>query len=147
MASLWRRPNSQYFTACFRDQNGRLLKISTKETNRKAAQKIADEYERAARTKRTMKQVQATLDRLHEELSGEKVARATLRKYVEDWLEEKKPTTAASTLAFYKSSLGKLTAFLGTRADEPITGITKQDVVAFRNKLATQVRPRPRITI
>jgi integrase len=139
MASLWRHPKSQYFTACFRDQNGRLLKISTKETNRKSAQKIADEYEKAARTKRTLKQVQATLDRFHEELSGEKIVRATLRKDVEEWTAEKKPTTASSTLAFYKSSLGKFTTFLDARADEPITGITKADIVAFRNKLASQV--------
>ena len=139
MASLWRHPKSQYWTACFRDQNGRLLKISTKETNRKQAQKIADEYEKAARTKRTLKQVQVTLDRLHEELSGERIVRTNLRKYVDEWLEEKRPTTADSTLAFYKSSLGKLTAFLDSRADEPITDITKADIVAFRNKLATQV--------
>ena len=139
MASLWRHPKSQYFTACFRDQNGRLLKLSTKETNRKKAQKIADEYEKAARMKRTLKQVQTTLDRLHEELSGEKVVRATLRKYVEDWTEEKKPSTASSTLAFYKSSLAKFTTFLDTRADQPITDITKADIVAYRNKVASQV--------
>jgi integrase len=83
--------------------------------------------------------VRAALERLHEEVSGEKIARISLRKYVDEWLDEKKPTTADSTLAFYKSSLAKLTGFLDTRADEPITEITKADIVAFRNKLAGQV--------
>ena len=139
MASIWRHPETKFYTACFRDQNGRQRRISTRETNRKKAQKIADEYEKASRTKRTMKQVQAALVQLHEEVSGEKIVRTSLRKYVDDWLEKKKPTTADSTLVFYKSSLGKLTGFLDARADGPITEITKADIVAFRNKLATQV--------
>jgi hypothetical protein len=37
---------SQYWTACFRDQNGRQRRISTKETNNKKALKIAEEFER-----------------------------------------------------------------------------------------------------
>jgi hypothetical protein len=79
MASIWKRSNSQYFTACFRDQNGNQRRASTKETNRKQAQKIADEYEKAIRTKRTLRQTQKVLDRLHEEISGEKIVRITLR--------------------------------------------------------------------
>jgi hypothetical protein len=54
------------WTACFRDQNGRQRRISTKETNSKKALKIAEEFESAVKTKRTLKQVQKVLDRLHE---------------------------------------------------------------------------------
>jgi hypothetical protein len=50
MASVWRHPQSQYFTACFRDHNGRQRRITTKETNRKKAQMLADEYEKASGT-------------------------------------------------------------------------------------------------
>ena len=39
------------------DQNGRQRRISTKETNDKKALEIAEEFERAATTKRTLKQV------------------------------------------------------------------------------------------
>jgi hypothetical protein len=52
-----------------------LRRISTKETDRKKAQGLADEYEKASRTKRTLRQAQAVLDLLHEELSGERVVR------------------------------------------------------------------------
>ena len=38
---------------------------STKETDRKKAQRLADEYEKASRTKRSLRQAQAVLDRLH----------------------------------------------------------------------------------
>jgi hypothetical protein len=73
VASVWKDPKSQYWTACFRDQNGRQRRISTKETNNKKALKIAEEFERAAGTKRTLEWVQVILDRLREEVSGERV--------------------------------------------------------------------------
>jgi len=120
MASIWKHPQSKYFTACFRDHNGRQRRITTKETSRKKAQKIADEYERAARTKRTLKQAQAVLDRLHEELSGEKVVRTSFHRYLNDWLKAKDAETAPSTMTFYRGSLNKFVQFLGNRFDEPI---------------------------
>ena len=139
MASIWKHPQSKYFTACFRDHNGRQRRISTKETNRKRAQKLADEYERASRTKRTLKQAQAVLDRLHEELSGEKVVRISFRQYLNDWLKAKEVETARTTMTFYRGSLNKFVQFLGNRSEEAIREITKQDVVAFRNSLIKQV--------
>jgi hypothetical protein len=124
MASIWKHPQSQYFTACFRDHNGRQRRISTKETNRKKAQKLADEYERASRTKRTLKQAQAVLDRLHEELSGEKVVRISFRQYLNDWLKAKEVETARTTMTFYRGSSNKFVQFLGNRSEEAIREIT-----------------------
>ena len=139
MASVWRHPESQYWTACFRDENGRQRRISTKETNNKKALKIAEEFERAVKTKRTLKQVQNALDRLHEEVSGQSVKRTTFRKYQSDWLNAKKTEIASSTMDFYQASLNKFLHFLGRRADEPIGEVMKEDVVAFRNSLVNQV--------
>jgi septal ring factor EnvC (AmiA/AmiB activator) len=139
VASVWRHPESQYWTACFRDENGTQRRISTQETNSKKALKIAEEFERAAKTKRTLKQVQQVLDRLHEEISGQSVNRTTFRKYLSDWLTAKKAETASSTMDFYQAGLKKFLRFLGQRADEPIGEIIKEDVVAFRNSLVNQV--------
>ena len=68
--------------------------------------------------------------------------RPIFRKCLENWLESKEGATAPATMVFYRKSLAKFIEFLGPRADQPIAEITKQDVVAFRNKLATQVAPR-----
>ena len=100
MASVWKHPESQYWTGCFRDQNGSQRRISTKETNNKKALKIAEEFERAARTKRTLEQVQKVLDRLHEEVSRERVVRATFRTYLNDWLTAKQADNAVSSMTF-----------------------------------------------
>jgi hypothetical protein len=42
------------------------------------------------------------LDRLHEELSGERVVRTSLRQYLDDWFDGKKAETAPSTMTFYR---------------------------------------------
>ena len=49
---------SQYWTACFRDENGRQRRITTKETDLKKEQRLADEYEKKSRAKRTLRQAQ-----------------------------------------------------------------------------------------
>ena len=46
VVSVWKHPKSQYWTACFRDQNARQRRISTKEANNKKAVKIAEEIGR-----------------------------------------------------------------------------------------------------
>jgi hypothetical protein len=38
--------------------------------------------------------MQAVLDRLHEELSGERVVRTSVRQYLDDWFDAKKAETA-----------------------------------------------------
>ncbi len=49
MASVHRKPNSPFWMAKFRGDAGNAVMRSTKQTNRKAAQGIADEWERAAK--------------------------------------------------------------------------------------------------
>jgi hypothetical protein len=95
----------QYFAACFRCHKGRQRRVTTKETDRKKAQGLADESENASRIRRSLRQAQAVLNRMHEELSGEKVVRTSLRQYLEDWFDAKKAETALSTMIFYHCSL------------------------------------------
>jgi hypothetical protein len=104
MASLFKHPKSQYWTACFRDENGIQRRISTKETNRKKALKIASAYEAASREKRTLRQTQHVIDQLHHELTGHRVSRTSLRNFVDTWLAVKKPETAARTHVFYSEA-------------------------------------------
>jgi hypothetical protein len=137
VASVWKHPKSQYWTACFRDQT---VGSAGSRRRRQAIRtlKIAEEFERAAKTKRTLKQVQNVLDRLNEEVSGQRVVRTTFREYLNDWLIAKKAETASSTMDFYQTSLRKFVLFLAQRADEPIGEITKQGVVAFRHSFSRQ---------
>jgi hypothetical protein len=41
--------------------------------------------------------------------------------------------------AFYQNSLAKFLDFLGPKADAPISEVTKAEIIAFANRLLTQV--------
>lgn len=141
MASLWKHPESKYYVACFTDRNGRRCKRSTKETNKAKAQKIADGLEQVARQKQTVRQVRAVISDLHKSITGQEVASLTMREHSDNWLAEKKGTSAA-TMTFYKGSVKKFLTFLGERADAEISEIDSRTVVAYRNDLLTKVSPK-----
>lgn len=133
MASLWKHPESRYWFACFTAADGRRLKRSTKATDRPTAQRLADEYEAAARRKRTARQARAVIADLHERITGEALPDTTLRAFVKEWLERKAPETTPATLTFYRSALTKFMTFIGDRADVPLAEITAKEITAFRN--------------
>ena len=46
MASIWKHPNSKFWTACYTDRDGKQVKRSTTQIKRKQALTIALEWER-----------------------------------------------------------------------------------------------------
>ena len=120
MASAWKDPESQYWTTCFGDENGRRRRISTRETDRKKAQRLADEYEKASRTKRSLREAQAVLDRLHEELSVEPLSFHSLRRTATTLLHEAGvPAAVAQTLIGHDSkAMHELYVSVGREAPE-----------------------------
>lgn len=144
MASIWRHPKSQYWTACFRDHQGRQRRISTKETNRTKARKIADGFEAAARSKRTKAHIKAMIEALQAELGGSSVPSAqapSFAAFAQEWLSTKRPSVAPRTFGFYREGVAKLVSFLGPKADAPIDELTKAALVAYRNMRAAKVSP------
>ena len=142
MASLTKRSTSQFWVACFIDRHGRRLKRSTATVDRKRAQKIADEYEAAARRKRTALQVRRVITQLHQEITGDEVSQTSLRNFLDSWLERKAPEIAQSTLAFYRNAARKFLTFLGDAADADLTEITREHITRFRNEEAKRFAPK-----
>lgn len=142
MAFLWKHPDCKYWYAGFTDRSGRRRNRSTRETNRKKAQAIAESYEEAARRRRTAKQVRDVIAELHKEITGEELPAQSFTAFAAAWLERKAPETAPGTLAFYKSAVTKLTSFLGDKAEREISDITRDDVTAFRNEESKKLAPK-----
>jgi integrase len=142
MASITRRRGSDIWTAFFRDETGRQHCRSTETTDRKLAQKLADQFEAGAQKKRTLRQLQCVLAQMHELVNGEALSRVSVRAFVSEWLELRKPENAPSTFDFYQDSAKKLMSFLGERADAPLSGVTKRDLTAYRNTLAKNLAPK-----
>ena len=72
--------------------------------------------------------------------------RTNLLQYLDDWFDGKRAETAPSTMTFYRSSLTKFLQFLSKPSDDPMTEVTKQDVVAFRNSALTALYQRRQLS-
>jgi integrase len=140
MASIWKHPHSPYWTACFRDSLGKQRRISTKTTDKKTARRIAQEFEATTRKRRTIGQLEKVLRTLHEEFCGESVGQHSLRSFCTAWIEEKTPSVSVSSAKFYRTTVKKLCAHFGPRADQPISEIRRDDLIQLRNRLANEER-------
>ncbi len=141
MASIWKHPESKYFFAKFRDKDGRYRNASTRSTNRKEALKLAEEFEAVANARRTATQCRRVIARLHAEITGEVLPSSSVRAFVANWLNEK-AGTAKATQAFYTSSTSRFLAHLGPLADDELSMISKDHLVAFRNALMARLSPK-----
>ncbi len=70
MASLWKHPQSRFWTACFTDHTGKQRKRSTKEMDKKKALKIAETFESEYKKFRTSAQIQKVMSDMHREITG-----------------------------------------------------------------------------
>lgn len=137
MASLRRKPNSQYWIACFTLPNGQRAQRSTKSTNRKLAQRLAEEYEAAARTRKTEAQVRRVLSDLHRMSSGSTLSSASAREFLDQWATSRIGTVSRATHIAYEAVGREFCQLLGNRADQPLLYVEKADIAAFRDRMAT----------
>ena len=142
MASIVRRRGAKVWTAFYRDTHGKQHCRSTGARDKKQAQKIADQYELAASSQQTLRQVARVLADMRALTGSEQTATASLRTYVEGWLVGKQAETAPATHHFYVQSCGKLLKFLGEAADHDITLVTKAQLSAYRAHLLPSLSGR-----
>lgn len=142
MAFVWKHPKSRFFYAGFVDKTGTRLNRSTKSTNRREAQRIAEEFEAASRSQRTARQTRRVIAELHQKLTGERLRSPSFRAFSEGWLSQKQPEVSTSTMHFYSGAVMKFTEFLGPKADEEMASITNDDLIRFRNEAVKKVKPR-----
>src|SRR5262249_13834498 len=102
MASIRRKQNSKFWFACFNLPDGRRVQRSTKQTNRREAQKLADEFESAANGRITARQAQRVISDIYRRVTGEALPSSTVRDYFDSWLDQKKAETSMTTFSFYK---------------------------------------------
>ena len=140
MPSLWKHPNSPFWTACYSDATGRRVKRSTKHRQQAKAMKTAIEWERLAKAGREGRLAEAQARRvvsdLVEQATGEALHFHSCRVWLNEWLAGKRGTTAEATLTKYEQTVRDFLAHLGARADLPLASISVRDVRGFRDALA-----------
>jgi integrase len=146
MASIQRRRDSRFWHAFFRDSEGRLHGRSTRFTDRKRAQKLAEVFEMAAQREKNAAKVKATfLEIFGEAFQGEVGGGAgtmTSRAFAKQWLETRQIEVSSGSFDSYRKTLKTFVAWLGPKADQDIGNITLTDLVAFRNQLAAKLSSR-----
>jgi integrase len=136
-------PKTPFWIACFNgvgsDGKVRRLKRSTKTTDRKLAQKLADEWEAleklAGEKRLTESQCRKVIAQMYERTVGEPLHFKTAREYLTEWVESKKNETELRAWLKYDQIVTNFLAHIGVKADRLLREITPADIRFYRDAL------------
>jgi integrase len=135
MSSLWKHPNSKYWTACYTDHTGKQVKRSTKKTNRDEAMTIALEYERAEKSARDgllpEAQCRKVLSEILEKTTGDHIRHLSVEAFFREWLSSKELAKSAGTAARYRHTAEIFLEKLKHRVKRPLSSVMTRDVQGF----------------
>ena len=119
--------------------DGRRVQRSTKQSKRKQAQAVANEWEKAARLagEKRLGEAQArrVLSDIYEMVNNEPLRSAIARDFLTLWAEKKKTDTALRTYQAYVQVTRDFVKSLGERASVDIAQLTKADVAKYRDEV------------
>ena len=155
MASLTKdsKGRSPYWIACYTAADGRQLKKSTKQTDRKRALEVCLALERAEDLAKkgtlTETRTRELLSEVLERTTGDTLPFFTAEGFLRDWLNGKEVSKAPNTFLNYSQTVNSFLAHLGKRAKLNIAAITPKDVSTFRDvQIASGKNPNSvRITV
>jgi integrase len=144
MAGVTKQKASQFWQAIFYDGHGNKIRRTTKLTNRKEAQRLADQWEdlekAGAQGRLVEAQARKVVSEILERHTGEPLHFHTVRGWFDEWLAGKTDAVEKRTLARYRQIIREFLAHLGPRADLTIAGVTVKDARSFRDKLRASGR-------
>lgn len=145
MASLRRFPKSPFWFACFTGPDGRRVQRSTKEVERRRAQKIADQYEAAALESRlgflSERQARKIISEIFEISNRQTLPNDSIEDFFSRWLKSVKIESSPKTYQRYSGIIERFLAWLGTRAKLGLHHLTSVDIVHFRDALSQKHSP------
>ena len=136
-------PKSPFWIACFNgigsDGRVRRLKRSTKTTDKKLAQKLADEWEQLEKLARkgrlTESHCRKVIAQMYERTVGEPLHFCTAREHLAEWTESKKNETELRTYWKYRQIVDEFLTHIGVKADRLLREITPIDIRSWRDAL------------
>jgi integrase len=146
MASLHKDPRarSPYWYCAFYGPDGRRLFRSTKETDRKAAWKVALAWEgaseKARRKELTAAQARKVLAELVAASSGEELTFHSVEDWLTGWLSNKAGSASARTMDRYRQIVRDFLEHLGHKARASLAAVSPADLTSFRNHLHREGR-------
>jgi integrase len=144
MPSLTRdaRGRSPYWYACWTAPDGRQLKRSTKQRDRKKATEVLLTIVNAEGAIQSGSATEAQLRRIINDtltrLGERKLSDPTVTELLDGWLAGKAGSASPATLRAYRQARDAFLEFLGVRANRSIRLLKKADIVAFRDQLSRE---------
>jgi integrase len=139
MASLRRLPGSPFWIACFTLPDGRRTQRSTKTTDRKEAQRIANKFEDASEDGKagrlTEIQARKVVADIYALANKNTIESSSTRQFLSAWLKRKELEATEKTHLRYTTAVNHLLKFLGGKADHDIAHLSAKEISAFRDSL------------
>jgi integrase len=143
MASLRKKDRSPFYFACFTLPNGIRTQRSTGATDRRIAQRIANEFEDAAREASDGRFVESrarkTIADIFSIANPDPLPSTTTADFMTALLKRKELEAGEKTHAKYLSVISQFKGRLGAKAKRDISNITASDITKFRDDLAKRV--------
>lgn len=138
MATLWKHPNSRYWTAQYIDADGKRVKRTTKQEEKKAAQRVADEWEDAATLGRAGELTQAAgiraISRTMEVAGMGKLKTPSIQEAFDQWYASRVERRSDATATRYKAVRKSLCDFLPPkRLSASIRSLTRREIEQWRD--------------
>jgi chorismate mutase len=132
MASLRKIPGSRYWIACITRADGSRTQKSTKQTDRKLAQKMAERFQDmedlARKGRLTEDQVRKVFNEILERTGQDKISAETMESFFRQWLSSK---SNEGTARRYMQSVNHFLKCLGDKAKAPIMSLSHRDIEKF----------------
>jgi len=139
------RGKSKFWTCCYTAADGRQLKRSTKETDKRKARVICEAWEQAeslgsAGLLTSQEQLRIVLEQTYYRLTGEKPETLTVHQWLTRWLKGEQGAVAETTFEKYESLVKDFLDFLGTRQHVALEAVTTDDFLRYRDHLLAEGR-------
>ena len=143
MASLRRLPNSPFWIACFSLPDGRRTQRSTKATDRREAERIANKFEDASKDAREGRLIEGQARKVIADIysigNKDKLPSSTVKEFFDSWLKRKELEAGETTNVRYGIVAEQFLKFLGSKSASDISHITSREITAFRDELAKRL--------
>ena len=137
------RGKSPFWYAFFTLPNGKRTSRSTKETDKRKAKEIANQWEKASRQARQGNfqdfAARKVISDLYEMANREPLPSSQTQIYFEGWLAAKKPVLATSTHRKYSEIVREFLHAMGEKADQDIARISVTDIWKIQQSESVRV--------
>lgn len=139
MATVFKRPTSCFYFACYRDRQGRQVRKTTKLTDKAAAMRVALEMEAVEKMAKEGTAAIANFQKMVNDVAvavaGSGIPSPTVETYLEEWYASAARRCSKRTLYRYRHQITDFLRFLGPVGKQPLRTILPVHIEGYMHRL------------